>query len=268
MKRPKELALLLREAIWPERMICLCCQEPSGGGELCAACEKKLEALRITGPICECCGHPLEAGQCDFCDQTGVAKLRAVWIYEDQSRALVHALKYHGIAAAGRMMAAAMASVAQTLALPPDTVVTWPTMPARRKLERGIDHSKLLAETVGERLGLPVRRLLTRSDRLAKGTQEGKNRTERLQRLRGAFSCEEIVSGTVLLIDDVVTTSATAMACVQCLLDAGAREVIVLTAGQTQQAAKKKGRNDGRDENHEGHGAAAGGGVHDGARLW
>ena len=79
-----------------------------------------------------------------------------------------------------------------------------------------------------------MRELLVRSNTLAKGTQRGKSRAERLTRLRGAFSCEEALSGPVLLVDDVLTTSATATVCARCLLDAGASEVAVLTAGRTR----------------------------------
>lgn len=236
---------LALEAAWPARVICLCCQRPSSGGRLCVVCQEALETLRITGPLCAWCGHPLEEGRCSFCHQAGAVRMRSVWVYQDQSRALVHALKYHAVAEAGRVLAEGMADVARTMALPPDTVVTWPTMPAGRRLERGVDHGRLLAEMIGERLGLPARRLLTRSSRVAKGTQRGRSRAERLTRLHGAFTCEAAVTGPVLLVDDVITTSATATACAQCLLDAGVSEVMVLSAGQVQLLRKKIGKDGG-----------------------
>lgn len=247
MRRLRQAAALLVEAAWPRRVICLCCQRPSGGGFLCRACEDELAALRITGPVCDVCGHPLVDGACVFCDRTGMAVLRSVWTYRDASRELVHALKFGGVADAASVLADGIAALARTLALPPDTVVTWPTMPRRRRLERGIDHGRLLATAVGERLGLPARQLLMRSDRLANATQVGMNRLERLTRLQGAFSCGEALQGPVLLVDDVMTTSATAVTCAECLLAAGASEVTVITAAQTEKSYGKDER-DARDD--------------------
>ena len=240
-------ASLLQEALWPRRVICLCCQRPSRGGYLCGPCRDRLDGLRVEGPVCEICGHPLEDGQCVFCDLTGIATLRAVWTYRDEARDMIHALKYHGIADAAQVLAEGMTELARTLRLPPDTVVTWPTMPAHRRLERGIDHGERLAEAVGSRLSLPVRRLLTRSETIAADTQVGQTHADRLTRLQGAFSCDAPPRFPVLLVDDVLTTSATATACAECLLDAGACSVTVITAAQTAQRGnhKKEGLEDG-----------------------
>ena len=237
----RRAARWLREIAWPKRTICLCCGRPSGGGRLCADCADGLEALRITGPVCDICGHALEEGQCTFCDRTGVAMLRAVWVYGEESRELVHLLKFGAVAEVAQVLADGMADLARTLKLPPETVVTWPTMPARRRLERGIDHGELLAAAVGERLGLQVKRLLGRSESIAAAPQSLMNRAERLTRLQGAFQCEEPWYGPVLLIDDVLTTSATATACAECLLDAGASSVTVITAAQTPMLRRNEG---------------------------
>ena len=236
------IAKLLREAFWPHRTMCLCCERPSRGGHLCAACEEALGGLRVTGPICRICGHALDEDGCPFCDGKGRITMRAAWIYGEQARRLVHVLKFEGVAIAAQVMAEGMAEVARPLRLPPETVVTWPSMPAGRKLERGIDHGALLASAVGERLSLPTKQLLTRSDRLAAETQAGMGALERRTRLKGAFACEEKINGPVLLVDDVLTTAATATACAECLLAAGAASVTVVTAAQTpKHNAMRKG---------------------------
>lgn len=232
---------LVREALWPHRTMCLCCGRPSRGGHLCAACEQGLEAQCITGPICKICGHELEKQACVFCDGWGSVRMRAAWVYGAEARQLVHVLKFEGVAVAAQVMAEGMADVARTLRLPPETVITWPTMPASRKLERGIDHGALLAQAVGERLSLPAKELLTRSDRIAQETQVGMNHAERRTRLKGAFTCRETLDGPVLLVDDVLTTSATATACAKSLLAAGATRVTVVTAAQTPKRKKRKG---------------------------
>lgn len=223
-------AAALQEALWPRHVICLCCGWPSYGGHLCSSCRNNLADLRMKGPLCEICGHPLKDGRCAFRHLTGAATLHSVWTYRDMARDLVRALKFNAIADAAQVMAEGMADLARKQRFAPSTVVTWPTMPAHRRLERGIDHGERLASAVGERLGLPARQLLTRSETIAAGTQVGQSRAERLTRLQGAFSCELALRCPVLLIDDVLTTSATATACAECLLGAGAASVTVITA--------------------------------------
>ena len=224
---------LLREAVWPHRTMCLCCGRPSRGGHLCAPCEEALEARRITGPICPVCGHALERERCGFCDGKGTVVMRAVWVYGEEARELVHLLKFGGVAAAAQVMADGMADVARALRLPPETVITWPTMPADRALERGIDHGAVLAAALGERLSLPTKELLIRSERIAVETQARMSGAQRRTRLKGAFEAKERLNGPVLLVDDVLTTSTTARACAECLLAAGATKVTVITAAQT-----------------------------------
>lgn len=236
------LLTLWKEAVWPHRVICLCCGRPSRGGHLCAACADALEKLRVPGPVCGACGHPLEGGRCAFCDGKGTLTMRAAWVYRGEARMLVRALKYENIAVAAQVLAEGMADAARELRLPPETVITWPAMPASRRLERGIDHGELLATALGERLGLPVKRLLTRSDQMAARTQVGMNSAERRTRLKGAFTCKERLAGPVLLVDDVLTTAATATACAECLLTAGATGVTVVTAAQTPRTGGRKKR--------------------------
>lgn len=230
----RRLWSLLEEFIWPRRTVCLCCKRPSRGSELCADCEAELASLAVPGPLCPVCGHTLKPdGRCAFCDQTGAVRLRAVWAYRGPVRELVRLFKFHGLAEAGFILADGVAEEAAKLSLPPETAVTWVTMPKRRLRARGIDHGQTLAREAAKRLSLPVRQLLTRSETIAVEPQVGKNRQERLSRLQGAFSCEEAVTFPVLLIDDVLTTGATARACVECLLEAGAPSVTVVTAAQT-----------------------------------
>lgn len=230
---------LLKEAVWPRRAICLCCGRPARGGHLCSACEQALREQRIKGPVCKVCGHRLKQGCCDFCHGSGTLIMRAAWVYGGEVRRLVHTLKFESVAIAAQVMAEGMTDAARALRLPPETVITWPTMPASRELERGIDHGALLASIVGERLGLPVKRLLTRSDSVAAHTQVGLSDAERRTRLKGAFTCEERLNGPVLLVDDVLTTSATATACAECLMAAGATRVTVVTAAQTPSHQEK-----------------------------
>ena len=154
----------------------------------------------------------------------GVDACAAVLAYEGPARELVARLKYRNHRSALDGMAAAMAA---SLTAVPD-VVTWaPTTDARRRA-RGFDHAELLARRIARRLGRPCRRLLTR----APGPpQTGRSRTDRQAGPR--LDARVGVEGTVLLVDDVVTTGATATAAAAALRRAGASRVEVVAAART-----------------------------------
>lgn len=100
----------------------------------------------------------------------------------------------------------------------------------RKRLERGFNQSELLARFVAKRSGIPIAKSLYRK----KGTdpQAGLTRAQRRTNVAGAFEVKrrhEVDGRHVLLIDDVLTTGATASACSAVLKRAGAKRVTVLT---------------------------------------
>lgn len=190
----------LLNIFYPERVVCLACGRPSHGDFLCPDCQEELDSLRLEAP--------------------GAA---ASYPYRGIAKTLVHRLKFDQTTAAATVLARAIAQDALSLYLPPDTVVTWVTMPSRRKRIRGIDHGQILARAVALRLGFPARQLLNRSNSLALHTQLGLNRLQRLKNLEGAFTAEAPLPRHVLLIDDVYTTGATIQACRTCLRQGGAK---------------------------------------------
>lgn len=100
-------------------------------------------------------------------------------------------------------------------------VVPAPSTLASR-VSRGFAAAAVLADGVGAALGVPVVHALSRR---AGARQAGLDRAARLANLAGRVRCEEAPPGIVLLVDDVVTTGATADACVRELLGAGSRQV-------------------------------------------
>lgn len=206
----RRLLRFLEDLVWPRRVKCLCCDEYSEGEWLCEDCGKALRAMML---------RPEEAGEADTC---------SVYRYDGVAKQLVLLLKEENLADAACALAAGMAEIVRRMQLPPDALLTWVTMPEIRRMKRGIDHGRRLCEAVAEETGLPVRQLLHRSRNVR--TQRGLNRAARLKNLTGAFVCREKISGTVLLIDDVMTTGATASVCASVLREAGASRVYVLTA--------------------------------------
>jgi predicted amidophosphoribosyltransferase len=152
---------------------------------------------------------------------------RAPFLYAGPARAAIIRLKFSG----WRSVAAALADAMVAVGPPSADAVTWVPLARRRLAERGYDQARALAVAVGARLDLPVVRLAHRV--LATGPQARRTGEERRAAMKGAFQPARLPAPTsVLLIDDVLTTGATAAACAEAVVGAGARRVTLLAAAR------------------------------------
>jgi ComF family protein len=150
--------------------------------------------------------------------------------YEGTLRELVVRMKYGGDATLAWPLGELLA---ETLRLWPrlpeaDLVVPVP-MRFLRRLRRGFNQSELLAEEVARRLALRLSRTALRRQRVGP-TQAGLTLARRLAAQRRTMAVRRpraIAGRTVLLVDDVMTTGATASEAARALKAAGARAVLV-----------------------------------------
>ena len=166
-----------------------------------------------------------------------ISALTAVWIYEGAVRKSIHRYKFNGLRhyaeIYGRLLAMRILRD-----LPDADVLTWVPVSRRRKRERGYDQVELLAKAVSSELGMDAEPLLEkfRDNRANSGL---KTPAERRANVLGVYKVTEgaeTCGKRVLLLDDIVTTGATASECARVLLTAGAKEVIfaaVAAAGTT-----------------------------------
>jgi ComF family protein len=114
-----------------------------------------------------------------------------------------------------------------------EALVPVPLHP-RRQRQRGFNQSELLAQALGRSAGIDVAAdaLVRRQDTRS---QTGLSAAARRANMKGAFAVRRrarIADRAVVLVDDVLTTGATASACAQALRASGAREVRLLTAAR------------------------------------
>lgn len=166
-----------------------------------------------------------------------ISDLTAVWMYEGNVRSSLVRYKFghacHYAAPYGRMMAMRILRD-----LPEADVITWVPVSRKRLRKRGFDQVELLAQNVGEELGIPAERLLDKfRDNRANSTL--KTHEERRANVLGVYRAvdpERFRGKRVLLLDDIVTTGATASECARVLRTAGAEEILfaaVAAAGNT-----------------------------------
>lgn len=187
----------------------------------CAACHAPLDPRRI-GPVCAHCWSSIRRAP-------ATDDARAAGIYEGPLRHIIHALKYRGQSSLARPLGALMREAAGDW-LEDAVVVPVPLHPWR-SLRRGFNQADLLACTLGRPVWRPLRR-----HRLGR-PQAGLPADERRANVSNVYvmrrgRCRHLPA-TVVLVDDVLTTGATAEACAQVLRAAGVPTVRVLTAART-----------------------------------
>jgi predicted amidophosphoribosyltransferase len=210
------------ELVLPQR--CLVCG--AGGAQLCGDCAERLPALRP--PLCERCGAPTAwpVRRCLECSgrRLAFATARAAVPYEGAVRRIVAAWKERGLR---RLADSAAAVVVERLPAPAAALVTFVPADGDRRLQRGHHPAARLAEALAARWQLPCEARLLRTESSVR--QRGLTLVERRRNVAGAFRAEDGIKGTILLVDDVYTSGATASAAASALRAAGARRVEVVT---------------------------------------
>ena len=223
--------------------LCACCDDPvAAPGQLCAPCFQKLAF--ISEPACQRCGLPFGSTEaagptrtCRTCAETPPPwrHARAALVYDDTTKSLILPLKHTDRGENAAVLALHMQRAGARLLAGADFLVPVP-LHRWRLLRRRYNQAAFLAHALGRRSKMPV--LPDALRRLYATTPLGAlTAAERHLALEDAIdvrpSRRALVAGrTILLIDDVLTTGATAGTCATALLDAGAANVDVLVASR------------------------------------
>lgn len=193
----------------------------------------------VLPPRCPACGEdPAPPSPfCATCDGAiepapeGPGRVRAGALFGGPIADAIHALKYGGRPEAALPLGRWLAG---RVRLPEGVAVVWVPLGRRRRIERTYDQAMLLAVSLARAAGRPVLRGALRRVRETP-PQVGRDRVSRARNVEGAFAASPAVAGRdLVLVDDVVTTGATAEAASRALRDAGAREVEVVALARAE----------------------------------
>lgn len=244
-----KIGTFILDIIFP--IYCLSCGEE--GDWICKECFKKITLLKKQA--CPICGNESKGGvRCFNCrnksEINGVISASAYWEPGNQDakeakdsfvKKAVHIFKYRFVKDLSKPLAELMIGqlknrqiVKKQAPIPfgpdieSDKIIIPVPLHAKRLRWRGFNQAELLAKNLSDYFDLPLENSILIRKRNNIPQVEVKDRRERMENIKDAFGCvnTELIKGkTIILIDDVCTTSATLSECAKVLKKSGAREV-------------------------------------------
>jgi competence protein ComFC len=201
--------------------------------EVCVLCKRGIFTDNL---ICEECLSGIDFFNDSFRlgkDGSNLQCYSAVY-YKGPVKELIQKLKYKSDFYCGEILGDFITKLLSCSHIKFD-IITFVPMTRKALAKRGFNQSEFLARYVAKSFNKPVVKCLDK----IKNTKDqiGLDREGRFKNLEGCFKIKNgnfILSKNILLIDDVVTTGATAIHCCQELLNHGASEVTILTAAKSK----------------------------------
>ena len=220
------------DALFPEKLTCeVCGRDLFNDGE--RICEDCLETIEFIGDgFCQRCGRQSEKmpSACLNCSKTRNVDLsRSVFIYSGGIQTLIRRFKYDGGKYLAGFFVDHMRNVYLQNYFSPD-MITFVPMTGFSEFDRGYNQSEILAKSLSERVGVPAVGLLKKTKETHH--QAGLDYSERQKNLIGAYALDNkkaVTGKKILIVDDVLTTGATADEIAKVLKKGGAESVYLLT---------------------------------------
>lgn len=219
----------------PACPLCSKTLQPDAEDPFCSECSSGISTL--PDGRCSRCALPFVSRNssshlCESCCRVPPPfhSVYSVGVYEGTLRESIHRFKYEDCHYLDRPLGILLSGALQGVE-PPNLIVPVP-LHVKRLRQRTYNQSLLLARELGRMLCRPVAaHLLTRVRNTPQ--QQGLSASERSRNMHDAFVCQRnLAKERILLVDDVMTTGATAVACSRVLAAAGASEVRVAVVGR------------------------------------
>ena len=220
------MAGALARGDWLPGACVLCAAPVAGPADLCAGCAAELPSADCA---CARCGRPRAGapGPCECASQDWpLHRALALASYAPPVDRLINAFKHRAGLAEGRSLSLLLAErvrrgyAGDSL---PDALVAVP-MHWRRRLRRGFNQADEIARALSRRLGLPLASSACRRVRHT-APQQTLGAVGRRSGVESAFRCRQSGHRHLAVVDDVVTTGATAAAVARSLRERGARRI-------------------------------------------
>ena len=228
--------------------LCIACREQGASSGFCAACWNAIQFL--DGPLCTCCGIPFDVALADGFADTLCAvcltrppafdKARAILRYDESSRAPILALKHADRLDLVPGFAAWLERAGRGLIETSDLIVPVP-LHGLRLWRRRYNQAAELARALARRTGLALDTGALVRSRATPSQGVMPSARARRRNVLGAFRVPQkarVAGRSVLVVDDVLTTGATADAAARALRRAGAKKVQVLALARVVRAAE------------------------------
>lgn len=218
---------------------CEICQnsvENSSDGVACRLCWEKTRIFSGRETLCAKCGAFLQPKLskfetfCHRCDEHFHDAARAVGIYEKALSASVLRLKREPVVA--KRLEKLFVSRFQNSAFQDATIIAPVPLSKKRLLERGFNQAVVLAKILSKHTGIALDEQSLVRPAHTPMHRVGMDEKARATSVKNAFDVKrpKLIEGeTILLIDDVFTSGATASACAKVLKERGASRIYVLT---------------------------------------
>lgn len=214
---------------------CYICNAFTDTNGICAACWSNIKW--ISEPKCEICGLPFTISMQNICAECSKKHpyfdtATSVFVYDDFSKKMVLHFKNGDCTYMAQQFAQWIYRVGQKILLNADMIIPVPISLLRR-FQRKYNQTELLAMELSKLSGVPYEPRILRKSK-STHSQEGLSRLSRKKNLLGSFDVSEkykhlLSDKSIVLIDDVMTTGATANECAKTLKKQGCRYVAVLT---------------------------------------
>lgn len=206
-------------------------------------------------PKCVFCQKTLPRGQVDLCPNcranapeftktkikhSFIAQWTSLWYYKDMARRSILRYKFYSRRSYALTYGRLLAMKLQKEGMDRFDLLTWVPVSPLRRFRRGFDQVELLANAVGKELQLPTVRILKkiRHTPPQSGIRDAFARRANIIGAYKVLSPPLVADKRILLLDDVITSGATASECAKMLRASGAKEVLFASIAAAEYTKK------------------------------